>query len=140
MAGFTSAVSWFDNGPHLRVYTCKGNALTEQCWDGNGPWKKGALSTTGSTVGATSWFTGGQIHLRVYAAVNNKIVEHCWDKDRWYIGAFSSTGIGASATSWLDSHGALHIRVYVREENGAVIEQCWDGNGPWYTGAYHGEA
>lgn len=140
MAGVTSAVSWFDGSTHIRVYTCKGNELTEQGWDGSGPWYKGALSTAGSTVGATGWVVGGQIHLRVYAASGNKIVEHCWDKDRWYTGAFSAQGTGASATSWLDNHGALHIRVYVRAENGAVTEQCWDGNGPWYVGAYHGQA
>jgi len=140
MAGQTSAISWFDGSTHLRVYTCKGQALTEQGWDGNGPWYNGGLSTAGSTVGATSWVSGGQIHIRVYAALNNKIVEHCWDKNSWYTGAFSATGVSASATSWLDSGGALHIRVYVRAENGSVTEQCWDGSGPWHTGAYHGAA
>lgn len=139
MAGMTSAVSWFDGTTHIRVYTCKNQQVSEQCWDGSS-WYKGALSTPGATVGATSWTTGGQIHLRVYAALNGKIVEQCWDSNSWYTGAFQAQGIGASATSWLDNNNALHIRVYVRAENGAVTEQCWDGSGPWYTGAYQGQA
>jgi Fungal fucose-specific lectin len=138
MAGFVSSVSWFDGSTHLRVYTCKNQQVTEQCWDGGGPWYNGALTTPGGTVGATSWLNGGQISLRVYAALNNKIVEQCWDKDRWYTGAFTASGVGADATSWLDGSGALHIRVYVRAENGAVTEKCWDGSGPWYDGAYKG--
>lgn len=98
MAGQTSAVSWFDGNTHIRVYACKAHALTEQCWDGGGPWYKGALSTAGATVGATGWLVGGQIHLRTYAAAGGKIVEHCWDKDGWQVGAFSATGESASAT------------------------------------------
>jgi hypothetical protein len=138
MAGQTSAVCWYDGSTHVRVYTCKGQALTEQAWDGSGPWYKGALSVAGATVGATSWIADGRIRLRVYAATGGKIVEQCWDKDTWYVGAFASPGESASATSWLDGTGALHIRVYVRAESGAVTEQCWDGNGPWHTGAYQG--
>lgn len=138
MAGQTSAVSWFDGNTHIRVYTCKGQALTEQAWDGSGPWYKGALSVAGTAVGATSWIASGHVSLRVYAASSGKIVEHCWDKDSWYVGGLSVPGESASATSWVDTQNALHIRVYVRTENGAVSEQCWDGGGPWYAGAFHG--
>jgi hypothetical protein len=140
MAGFTSAVSWFDGNTHLRVYTCKNQQVTEQCWDGGGPWYNGQYKSTGATVGATSWLIGSQVHLRVYTAINNQITEQCWDSGSWYQGAFSATGVGASATSWVDSSGALHIRVYCRAENGAVTEKCWDGSGPWYNGAYQGQA
>jgi hypothetical protein len=140
MAGQASAVSWFDSNTHIRVYTSKGNEVTEQCWDGNGPWYKGAYAGAGATVGATSWVNGGQIFLRVYSTVGNKIVEQCWDKDRWYTGSFAAAGESASATSWLDDSHTLHLRVYVRATDGSVTEQCWDGSGPWHVGAYKGAA
>lgn len=135
MAGFVSAVSWFDSSPHLRVYTGNGSQITEQAYDGS--WYKGGFNAAGTTVGATSWLEGGQIHIRVYvAAEGGKITEYCWDKDQWYVGAFQGQGTGAAATSWLDGSG-VHIRVYVRASNGTFTEQCWDGSG-WYKGAYPG--
>lgn len=143
MAGKVSGTSWFASGPHLRIYTSHNGAITEQCWDGDGPWYKGALTgqANGETVGSTSWLdSSGQIHIRVYVAADNKIIEKCWDKDEWYTGAYSSTGTGASATSWLDGGGNLHIRVYARQGDGSVVEKCWDGSGPWYDGAYQGKA
>ena len=138
MAGQTSAVAWFDGDTHIRVYTAGGNEVTEQCWDGDGPWYKGSYAGAGSMVGATSWTSGSQVFLRVYSAVGNKIVEQCWDKDRWYTGSFTAVGESASATSWLDGDNSLHLRVYVRAADGSITEQCWDGNGPWYVGSSKG--
>lgn len=89
MAGSVSAVSWFDNQPHLRVYKGDGQAVTEEAYDGS--WYKGAFSQKGTTVGATSWLDGGQIHIRVYVRDNSgKVTEYCWDKDKWYKGAYPS--------------------------------------------------
>lgn len=146
MAGFVSAVSWFEKGQvHLRVYTGNGSHITERCYD-SGSWYTGAFSQPGTTVGATSWLdASGQIHLRVYvgSGPNGAITEFCWDKDKWYEGAFSSqthaTGEGAAATSWLDNSGQIHLRVYVRNANGKVTEYCWDKD-KWYVGGYTGVA
>jgi hypothetical protein len=141
MAGLLSTVSWFDNsGVHLRVYTVNGTNITEQGWDGSGPWYTGLYNATGSTVGATAWLDkGGTTHIRVYSALNGEISERCWDGSRWYEGAMKASGVGATASSWVDGSGNAHIRVYVRASNNAVTEQCWDGSG-WYVGAYRGTA
>jgi Fungal fucose-specific lectin len=136
MAGYVSAVSWFDGKSHLRVYKGDGNNVTEQCWDGSG-WYKGGFSQKGTTVGATSWLDGGgQIHIRVYvgSGTNAKITEYCWDKDKWYVGGFSATGDGAAATCWMQGSQA-YIRVYVRDDSGKVTEYCWDKD-RWYVGGY----
>lgn len=136
MAGFVSAVSWYDSQPHLRVYTGNGSQVTEQAYDGS--WYKGAFSAQGTTVGATSWLEGSQIHIRVYVADSNGgITEYCWDKDQWYTGQFTAQGTGADPTSWLTPDGQIHIRVYVRSSSGTFSELCWDGDG-WYKGAYPG--
>ena len=136
MAGFVSAVSWYDSQPHLRVYTSNGSQVTEQAYDGS--WYKGAFSAQGTTVGATSWLEGSQIHIRVYVAgTDGNVTEYCWDKDQWYVGQFQGQGTGAAATSWLTPDGQIHIRVYLRSTAGAFSEMCWDGNG-WYKGAYPG--
>ena len=140
MAGIVSSTSWFIKGPHLRVYTIDREQITEQCWDDNGPWYKGAYTGNGESVGSTSWLDNNkQVHIRVYSAENGIIKERCWDKDKWYTGAFESPGLSASATSWIDSNAALHIRVYVRLADNKVVEKCWDNNGPWYDGAYRGQ-
>ncbi|NML16583.1 hypothetical protein [Azohydromonas caseinilytica] len=132
----TSAVSWNQNGTHLRIYTSDGAKVTEKCWDGG--WSAGGFVQEGQAVGATSWQDGsGQIHIRAYVANQGKVTEYCWDRDHWYVGAFPATpGSAVSATAWQD--GALHLRVYVTQPNGRVAELCWDGNGPWYPGAYQG--
>lgn len=141
MTGFVSAVSWNDssNNPHLRVYTSKGQTVSEMAYDGS--WYVGGFSQSGTTVGATSWLDGnGQIHIRVYVATkqgDGPIVEYCWDSNSWYVGAFAANGVGAGPASWLDQSGQIHIRTYVRAANGTVTEYCWDGNG-WYVGAYPG--
>jgi len=134
MAGGVSAVSWFDNQVHLRVYKGDGQTVTEEAYDGK--WYKGAFSQKGTTVGATSWLDGGQIHIRVYvgSGTNGKITEYCWDKDKWYVGAFAATGDGAAATCWVQQ-GQVHIRVYVRDDSGKVTEYCWDKD-KWYVGGY----
>ena len=90
MAGFVSAVSWFDGSPHLRVYTSNGSQVTEQAYDGS--WYTGAFSAAGTTAGATSWLDGsGQIHIRVYVANSSgNITEYCWDSNEWYTGQFTA--------------------------------------------------
>lgn len=136
MSGSLSAVSWFDGTYHIRVFRCKGHALTEQVWDGDGPWSEGDLSVEGTSVSATSWMGSGGVHLRVYAASGGNIVEHGWDGDGWFVGGLSAQGKNATATSWTDEGGAFHIRVYVRDDEGDIQEHCWDGDGPWIVGAY----
>ncbi|HEV2707158.1 MAG TPA: hypothetical protein VGV59_14650 [Pyrinomonadaceae bacterium] len=134
MAGYVSAVSWFDTQTHLRVYKSNGQTVTEQAYDGS--WYTGGFSQQGTTVGATSWLdSGGQIHIRVYVGNSaGKITEYCWDKDKWYVGAFSANGVGADATSWVQQ-GQAYIRVYVRDNQNKVTEYCWDKD-KWYVGGY----
>jgi hypothetical protein len=135
MAGTLSAVSWFDNQPHLRIYKSDGQNVTEQGYDGN--WYTGGFSQQGSTVGATSWIDGGgQHHIRVYVGNNGTITEYCWDTNKWYVGGFNARGVDAAATSWVQQ-GQGRIRVYVRDDQNNVTEYCWDTN-KWYTGGYPG--
>jgi len=145
MSNVMGATSWQSGGNiHLRVYSLAGGTLLERCWDTNS-WYTGALtnnkypSSTGAE--ATSWLDGsGAIHIRVYAVNNGKIMEYCWDGGGpWYVGALSNVYTASAApgaTSWVDSNGAMHIRVYAADANNVQREYCWDGNGPWYIGAY----
>jgi len=48
-------------------------------------------------------------------------------------------GKASGATSWLDKANNIHIRVYTVGEGGKITERCWDGSGPWYTGAFTNE-
>jgi hypothetical protein len=88
MSNETAAVSWQDNGIHLRVYSTDGKTVTEKCWDTNN-WYVGAFKEPGQSASATAWFNGG-VYIRVYVTDSGKTSEYCWDKNGpWYKGAYT---------------------------------------------------
>ena len=84
----TAAVSWQENGPHLRVYASDGVTVTERCYDGS--WYTGQFQQAGQTASATCWFDNGP-YIRVYCTNAGVTTEYCWDNTGpWYQGGYSA--------------------------------------------------
>jgi hypothetical protein len=142
----SSAAVLYSDSRQLRLYISDATKVVEQAFDGHG-WTTGAftapgpLDTTQSVLGvvATAWST----HIRVYVTVDrgmfvngSDVFEYCFDGSGWSKSDLKWPGQATSATSWND--GQDHIRVYVIDIDGPLVEYCWDEGSGWTSGTTWG--
>jgi len=138
MSPKSSATVFYSDSSYLRLYISDGLNVVEQAFDGHG-WTAGAFTAPGQSVVATAWST----HIRVYVTVDrgvfvngSDVFEYCFDGPGWSKSDLKWPGKATSASSWND--GQDHIRVYVIDMDGQLVEHCWDSGSSWTSGTTWG--
>jgi hypothetical protein len=125
-----AAVSWVEGTDRiLRVYSSNGAQVDEHQWhDG---WATSGVAWDGRNLAATSWRRdANEPEIAVYLGDRTEITERWWNGSEWFDGTFPRVrGVRVAATSWVD--GGLHIRTFVREADGAVVEYQWNDGTGW---------
>ena len=68
-----AAVSWWQNGAHIRLYSSDGQTVTEHAWNPN-EWTYGSFSASSvkgiNLVSAISWESSGAVNIRLHTSDN----------------------------------------------------------------------